>query len=88
MGGMISLSSIFTTAAVPGGSGSLEELAELPVSARLGMAHPELKSTSRATGLPRNEQVLRWALTKICEVACARASSGLAASISALKSGK
>jgi hypothetical protein len=51
----------------------------LAVSARLAMSQAEVKSTSRAIGLPWNEQVFGSALTVICALAWALARSGLAA---------
>ena len=52
------------------------------------MSQAEVKSTSRAIGLPWNEQVAGSARTTISERACAAASSGLAVLVSALNSGK
>ena len=52
------------------------------------MSQGEVKSTSRAIGLPWKEQVAGSAFTVIFAVAWALARSGLAASVSALNSGK
>ena len=51
------------------------------------MSHGEVKSISRATGLPWNEKVAGSALTTICAFCYAAASSGLAALAIAWNSG-
>ena len=55
---------------------------------RLAMSQDLVKSISRATGLPWNEQVAGSAVTVTAALTCARARSGLAASVSILKIGK
>ncbi len=52
------------------------------------MSHELVKSISRATGLNWNEQAFGSAVTVTPAVACAVARSGLAASVSILKTGK
>ncbi|EKD97205.1 MAG: hypothetical protein ACD_23C01016G0001 [uncultured bacterium] len=52
------------------------------------MSHELRKSISRATGLPWNEHDAGSAVTTTPAEAWARARSGLAASVSALKTGK